>query len=423
MNFKILFIAILSFNLLGCGSGGDKSVSHNALLSENHKPVVQNESFVIGDINATQVYENKELILVLKGQDEDGDTLSYQIVQQPQHGQLIGDTPNLTYIPDKDYAGEDSFVFIANDGYVDSDEGVITIKVISHNNDAPVAVDDNVTTQEGTPVSINVLENDYDTDTNHTMLKIVSLDYNGSAIVKFDREYIYYSPRESNTDTEYITYTIADDYNLTSSAKLSINILLHNDAPNADNIELTTYEDKAVGFKLSGSDPDADTLQYKLVYQDLLPEHGKLSGTIPNLVYTPNKDFVGDDYITYIATDSKLESSIAVVTIHILPVNDAPVAIASKDMIIVRGDEITLDGSKSYDVDGEIVEYKWLEDNKTLSSQESFSIKMLEEGTYHITLVVKDNDGLSSTDSVDIVVNPCCKGCNYPDPTQTNPFN
>ena len=110
-------------------------------------------------------------------------------------------------------------------------------------------------------------------------------------------------------------------------------------------------------------------------------------------------------------------------TIHILPVNDAPVAIASKDMIIVRGDEITLDGSKSYDVDGEIVEYKWLEDNKTLSSQESFSIKMLEDGTYHITLVVKDNDGLSSTDSVDIVVNPCCKGCNYPDPTQTNPFN
>ena len=75
--------------------------------------------------------ENTSLDIILSATDADDDPLTYSIVTTPAHGSLTGAEPNLTYIPDTDYIGSDSFTFQANDTTVDSDIATISITVNS----------------------------------------------------------------------------------------------------------------------------------------------------------------------------------------------------------------------------------------------------------------------------------------------------
>src|SRR6266545_5302095 len=57
--------------------------------------------------------------IVLKGSDPDGDPLTYKVVSGsgPGHGTLDGTAPNLSYLPDEDFLGQDSFTYEVNDGH------------------------------------------------------------------------------------------------------------------------------------------------------------------------------------------------------------------------------------------------------------------------------------------------------------------
>ena len=57
-----------------------------------------------------------------------------------------------------------------------------------------------------------------------------------------------------------------------------------NDSPVATAQSVTTAEDTAVTITLAGTDADGDALTYTVVNQ---PSNGTLSGTAPNLTYTP----------------------------------------------------------------------------------------------------------------------------------------
>jgi len=57
-----------------------------------------------------------EVAVLLTGQDEDGDPLTFEITSQPQHGRLSGELPSLTYLPNSDFPGEDRFEYTVSDG-------------------------------------------------------------------------------------------------------------------------------------------------------------------------------------------------------------------------------------------------------------------------------------------------------------------
>ena len=94
-----------------------------------------------------------------------------------------------------------------------------------------------------------------------------------------------------------------------------------NRAPTASDVAVTTAEDTAAAVTLTGSDPDGDELTYAVVSS---PAHGTLSGTAPNLTYTPAADYSGTDSFTYTVSDGAFTSSPATVSITVTPVNDAP---------------------------------------------------------------------------------------------------
>lgn len=74
--------------------------------------------------------KNNAKTIVLTATDPEGQALSYSINSQPQHGQLSGQLPHLTYTPNTDYVGNDNFSFIANDGALDSLPVSINISVL-----------------------------------------------------------------------------------------------------------------------------------------------------------------------------------------------------------------------------------------------------------------------------------------------------
>ena len=96
-----------------------------------------------------------------------------------------------------------------------------------------------------------------------------------------------------------------------------------NTAPSAVSELFSTYEDIPLGITLSASDPDSDPLTYII---DTEPSNGTLSGTAPNVTYTPRANFNGSDSFTFRAYDGKLYSNSATVSIMVNPVNDPPVA-------------------------------------------------------------------------------------------------
>src|SRR5262249_30336885 len=67
--------------------------------------------------------------------DLDGDTLTYRITQNPALGTLSGTAPHLTYTPNANANGTDSFKFVVNDGTVDSAAATVTINIVAHNDE------------------------------------------------------------------------------------------------------------------------------------------------------------------------------------------------------------------------------------------------------------------------------------------------
>ncbi len=102
---------------------------------------------------------------------------------------------------------------------------------------------------------------------------------------------------------------------------------ISNSAPVAYNQTVTTDEDTPVDFTLQAEDPDGGPLTW---YVDV-PANGALSGTAPNLTYTPDSNWHGSDSFTFYVFDGEHYSNTASVTIHVNPVLDPP-SIESSDL-------------------------------------------------------------------------------------------
>jgi RHS repeat-associated protein len=121
----------------------------------------------------------------------------------------------------------------------------------------------------------------------------------------------------------YVLQLSASDSQLSSSNDVVITVNRQDSAPTADFQSVTLNENTSTNITLHGSDPDGDTLSYIVV---TLPNYGTLSGTPPNLIYTPKPDFSGQDSFTFKVNDGLLDSPVATVSITIAHVNVPPVA-------------------------------------------------------------------------------------------------
>ncbi len=88
-----------------------------------------------------------------------------------------------------------------------------------------------------------------------------------------------------------------------------------NTAPVANAQVLTTVKNTAKSIILTGSDPDGDLLTASVASA---PTHGTLSGTAPQLVYTPSADYLGSDSFVFSVNDGTVTSAQATIVITTL---------------------------------------------------------------------------------------------------------
>ncbi|MCP4338142.1 MAG: PKD domain-containing protein, partial [Desulfobulbaceae bacterium] len=125
-----------------------------------------------------------------------------------------------------------------------------------------------------------------------------------------------YTPSTGYTGSDSFTFTVSDGKDTSASATITITVSENtpdNNVPVANNQIIGTAQDTAVAITLTGADADGDTL----TFSNESPSNGTLTGTTPNLTYTPSTGYTGSDSFTFTVSDGKDTSTTATISITV----------------------------------------------------------------------------------------------------------
>ena len=137
------------------GQGGTAQASVLITVTEVNTPPVALDDDISLD-------EDEAIILdvLANDSDEDGDPLTI-LEWQTNNGTVTQQGDVLSYLPDQDFNGIDSFTYFIDDGNDHIQSALVTL-TINPVNDLPIAIDDNFTLVTGIISIIDVLSNDSD---------------------------------------------------------------------------------------------------------------------------------------------------------------------------------------------------------------------------------------------------------------------
>ncbi len=297
---------------------------------------------------AATTAEDSPAHLTLAGVDLEGDSLSFSVAVQPQHGTVTLSGADAIYTPDPDYHGNDAFSFTVNDGALDSGAATVSLTVTPVN-DAPVASAQTVVTSEEVARSITLGATDVDGDP--LSFAIVTPPAHGTLSGGTGAAQTY-TPAANYHGPDSFTFKANDGTTDSNIVTVSITVDPVNDVPVANAQSVTLDEDTTATIVLGGADLDGDSLSFVVVVP---PAHGTLGGTAPNLTYAPDADYHGPDTFTFKANDGTESSVEAAVSITVSPVNDAPVS-QPQSITVNQGEALDIVLAAT-DADGDALSY------------------------------------------------------------------
>jgi hypothetical protein len=234
----------------------------------------------------------------------------------------------IRYTPLYPMDGNDSFIYEISNG-VSTSRATVSIKlVVAHH--PPVAADDVVYTTPGTPITIDVLANDYSPDTGAVVLTyntIVTPPQHGTAQHGADWNTILYTPNPGYLGSDFFVYQITDTHGGFATAAVGIGIELPNYPPVAMPDSATTYINQAINIPVTANDSDPDGDPVKVLSVITPPAIGRAVLVDPYTIrYTPTPYTAGTDTFTYQVYDGHRHTATAQVTVSVL--NHPPVAVA-----------------------------------------------------------------------------------------------
>ncbi|HYE13182.1 MAG TPA: DNA/RNA non-specific endonuclease, partial [Pyrinomonadaceae bacterium] len=277
--------------------------------------------------------------------------LTYVIVSGPAHGTLTGDGENVTYTPQGDYHGDDSFTFKVNDGLRDSNISKVEISVTPVN-DAPAASDDFKTTQEDTPLAFaagDLTSNDGAgaADESGQTLSVASVtataDTHGS--VSLAAGQVTYTPDADYNGPASFTYKVCDDGTTSGSpdskcatGTVFVTVESVNDKPTLVNVpaSATVNELAAYTFTAQAADVDGQALTFSLVGA---PDGAAIDGATGVFTWSPTEAQGGTgspyDFKVRVSDGEAVAEATASITVN--EVNQAPVLSAIADQTVIVG--------------------------------------------------------------------------------------
>ena len=295
--------------------GTTLSTTSNGVIN-NHIPL----DVIVSNVNDAPVATGQSVTtteetakaITLAGTDTDNDTLTYS-VGQPTNGTLSGTAPSLTYTPNDDYVGSDSFTFTVNDGTVDSATATVSITV-TNVNDAPVAKSLSIITDELTDKSFELQGRDEDGDT--LTYIIVQLPENGS--LTGENQFWTYLPIDGFSGQDVITYKVNDGQEDSEVAQVIITVndtIEDNLAPIARNDEFLLMDTQLVSFDVLTNDEDPEG--EALTILSATPSFGTVAIEDNQIQYLPPNGFKGAVKIAYTISDPEDQTASATVTVAI----------------------------------------------------------------------------------------------------------
>ena len=254
--------------------------------------------------------EDVPVIVEVLDNDTFGPNAEVTSVTQGSHGTVvINSDGTVTYTPGEDYHGTDSFTYTVTTAAGNTETATVTVTV----NPVQDAFNDAVTTDEDTPVSFNVFDN----DTFGPNAEVTSVTQGSHGTVSFNENGdMIYTPgdhlqslAEGETQTDTFTYTVTTAAGNTETATVTVTINGANDAPVSTPIDgRSDFDADAINHDVSGhfSDPDAsDILTFSAAGLPegltIDPDTGVISGTIDR---SASQHGVGGVYtVTVTATD------------------------------------------------------------------------------------------------------------------------
>ena len=297
--------------------------------NENDPPIIATQSLVID--------EDSPYTMILSVTDPENDPLFFKMLAAGNNGNATIIDPikgKVIYTPKPDISGDDFFVYSVTDNQSEAQSATVnvTIKAV---NDPPVALQQKVDVFANADIAITLTAMDIDSPVEAFIFEIVETPEYG--FLSGLAPYISYAPNNNFTGTDQLVFSVNDSEGEKDTGIIEFTVMKPPDAIGTEDHDLPL-----------------DLPVYVKIKQ--MPEHGKLMGTLPDLVYQPDPDYFGKDTFTYTINDQE-----KTYIVYISPVNDAPTITILNPLPPLQTNEslpLTID-IESTDVDFDDLTVRW----------------------------------------------------------------
>ncbi len=330
------------------GAVADTAMVMVTVTPVNDAPVAVGDTATVDEGGTVRIDASS---LLRNDGDAENDPLVVTGVGEAVNGGVRLEGTTVVYEHDGSETTDGSFVYTVSDGAAVG-TGIVTVAVTPVN-DAPVAVGDTATVDEGGTVRVDassLLRNDGDAENEVLMVARVDGAVNGR--VWLDGTTVVYEHDGSETTAGSFAYTVSDGA-ATDTAMVTVAVTPVNDAPVAVGDTATVDEGGTVRVDASSllrndGDPDNEVLMVARV-------DGAANGRVwldgTTVVYEHDGSETTDDSFAYTVSDGVAVGT-GIVTVAVTPVNDAPVAVGDT-ATVDEGGTVRVDASSLLRNDGD----------------------------------------------------------------------
>lgn len=340
--------------------------------------------------------ENVSEVITYTTVDIDGTVDSVTTTTSP-NATIVVDmvAETITYTPNVEFTGEDSFTVTATDNEGGTDEKIITITVENVDAPATITVDSLVLTDEETALEIPFTFDDIDGEVTPTVSAL-----NGTATILDG--VITYTPNTDYEGSDTITLIATDSNSETTETTIDVTVT-HFDNPAVITVDAaaTVDEDSSVVIPYTATDVDGT------ITTTVSATEGVVTVDATDITYTPTANFNGTTTITLTVTDSVGGETTAETVVTVGNIDDAASFTIDTSVSLDENTSLEIPYTVT-DIDGDIVDTTVTALNATVTVSEgviTYTPTADYEGSDTITLTVTDSEGGVSNTTVDVTVN------------------
>jgi len=413
-------------------------------LAPNKTPTANNQ--------VVSCFVNIDANFTLTGSDPDDDDINFTLLSYPEHGDLLGAAPDLTYRPDPNYLGSDSFTFEVDDNWIASMPAPVTIDVLPRTPASQIIDNRDQNTAKTGSWSPSTGPNPWAGESLYSSgaatfrwiplwdlpkpvsykvytwwTALSSRGYNVPYRISHDQGIteIPVNQMTNGGDWHFLGnyifsagpsgYVEVADTNTGNSCADAVK-LVRNYGPTATDQQALAFMNTLSPITLYARDQDDTTFDFVILSD---PNHGDLSGTVDDLWYMPDPGYLGADSFTFKASDGALETTPITMFIEVV---EGYIELSASELIYygLEGDGalddqvFTVRNSGGGSLDWQITEdcgWLWVVPASGSSTGEEDMVTVhvdvtgLAEGVYQDELVISDPDAHNSPQSVAVTVN------------------